>query len=104
MTQVDKITLISQSLTHDSIGQQIPQETGNTVICTVSSITRNEWITANQKSLSAAYLCKVFFRDYAAETIAEFRGKRYEIYRTYQAGDKVELYLGERVGELSGTP
>ena len=101
MTQVDKITLISKAYAKDDIGQQVEQETGNTVICTVSSISRSEWITAQQKSLSPAYVCKVFFRDYDAETVAGFRGKRYDIYRTYQSGDYVELYLAERIGELN---
>ena len=103
MKRVDKITLISTQYTTDEIGQKVKTEFGNSVICTVTSITRSEWVTAQQKSLSPAYVCKVFYKDYEGETIAEFQGKRYEIYRTFQPGDYVELYLAERVGELHGT-
>lgn len=102
MTRVEKITLITETLTLDDIGQQIRQETGNSVICTVESVSRSEWTAAQQSSLSPAYVVKVFFRDYSGEKVAELYGRRFKIYRTYQAGDKVELYLAERVGEING--
>ena len=100
MDRVQKITLISEIPSKDDIGQEIMQETGSEVICTVKSVTRQEWITAQQKALSAAYVVTVFFADYEGEKIAELCGERYEIYRTYNSGDYVELYLAEKVGEL----
>lgn len=101
--RVDKITLIAQTETLDEIGQPILTEIGTTCICTVLSVSRAEWVAASQRSLSPAAAVKVFFRDFEGQHIAELHGKRFEIYRTYQAGDFVELYLSERVGELNGT-
>lgn len=100
MDRVQKITLISEIPSKDDIGQEIMQETGNEAICTVKSVTRQEWITAQQKALSAAYVVTVFFADYEGEKLAELDGIRYAVYRTFNSGDYVELYLAEKVGEL----
>lgn len=102
MDRISKVALISHTSTHDDIGQEIQQETRNTVYCTVLSITRTEWAAAHQRSLSPAVCLKVFSLDYQRETAAEFEGKRYDIYRTFGIGDYIELYLGERVGEING--
>ena len=99
--RVDTITLISQAQALDDIGQPTATETTNSVICTVLEVTRAEWVAAQQKSLSPAAAVKVFFADYAGQRLAEFGGKRYEIYRTYQRSDYIELYLGERVGVIN---
>ena len=101
MKRVDTITLISQVQTRDDIGQPTATETTNSVICTVLEVTRAEWVAAQQRSLSPAAVVKVFFADFDGQTLAELRGKRFEIYRTYQAGDYIELYLGERVGAIN---
>ena len=102
MDRVSTVNLIGQSHARDAIGQDTVQETVSSRICTVLSVSRTEWAAAQQASLSPAAVLHVFFADYNGEKIAEFEGKRYEIYRTYNAGDYTELYLGERVGELNG--
>ena len=104
MDRVSTISLVSHTNTKDDIGQEIQTESIKTVYCTVLSVTRTEWTAAQQQSLSPAYCLKVFFADYNGETVAEFEGKRYEIYRTYGKSDYIELYLGVRVGELRGNP
>lgn len=104
MDKVSTVTLVGQTKTSDDIGQQIGSDTTQTVYCTVLSVTRTEWTAAHQRSVSPAYCLKVFFKDYNGEEIAEFEGKRYEIYRTYAKYDYIELYLGVKVGELSGNP
>lgn len=100
MDRVSTVGLISQTHSRDAIGQDTVQETVNSRICTVLSVSRTEWAAAQQKSLSPAGVLRVFFADYNGEKTADFEGRRYEIYRTYNAGDYTELYLGERVGEL----
>ncbi len=98
MTKVDVLSLISTTETRDKINQPVSVETARQVYCTIASVTRAEWVAAKQKSLTPSYVVKVFFADYAGETIAELGGKRYEIYRTFGTGDYVELYLGTKVG------
>ena len=98
MTKIDVLSLISTTETRDEINQPATAETARQVYCTVASVTRAEWIAAKQQSLTPSAVVKVFFADYAGETIAELGGKRYIIYRTFGIGDSVELYLGTRVG------
>lgn len=102
MKRVTTISLIQQAETLDEIRQPVMQETSSTIYATMLEITRTEWTAAQQQSLSPAARILVFFGDYHGEKIAEFNGKRYVIYRTYESGDYIELYLGERVGELNG--
>lgn len=98
MDKIEVLSLISTVETRDAINQAVPSETVRTVYCTVMSVTRAEWVAASQKSLAPSAAVKVFHADYAGETIAELGGIRYEIYRTFPAGDYIELYLGTRVG------
>lgn len=98
MDKIDVLSLISTVETRDAINQPITTETVRTVYCTVKSVTRAEWVAASQKSLAPSACVKVFHADYAGEKIAELCGIRYEIYRTFTAGDYIELYLGRRVG------
>lgn len=103
MQRVDTIRLLTATRTQDAIGQDVENETGKTVICTVQAVSRAEWAAAGQRSLSPAAVVRVFFADYGGEKLAEMNGRRYAVYRTYQAGDYVELYLGEKAGDFEAT-
>lgn len=98
MDRVEVLTLISTVETRDAINQPMQTETSRSVLCTVKTVTRAEWVAASQRALAPAAVAKVFFADYAGEDLAKLNGKRYEIYRTYEAGDYIELHLGTRVG------
>ena len=82
----------------DDIGNQLPQEIRKEVFATIKSIGMNEKSAASQISFHAEYKAEVFRFDYEGQKFVEFNGKRLEIYRTYESGDRVELYLGERSG------
>lgn len=101
MNKYGEVTLYSQAYQKDSIGQLIPTESaGKTIQCTIESIGRGEWITAQQAGYQPEIKADVFSASYNGETIAKYGGKTYVVYRTYQQGDKTELYLGTRIGEL----
>lgn len=96
----DTVTLISQDISTDEIGQEIRHDAGTVeILCRVSSVTRTEWSAAYQNNIQAEWVLNVFYADYHGERIAVFRGKRYLIYRTFANEERMELYLGERVGE-----
>lgn len=98
------VELIVEAVERDDIGQEYTDAASSgEVYCTVKSVTRDEWRVAYQAGWDSFAKLTVSAADYGGERIAIFEGKRYEIYRTYQPGMDVELYLGERVGERSGT-
>ena len=104
MNKYGEVTLITETFVDDSIGQKIPGTTSErTIQCKVGSIGRSEWLTAHQGGYEAGAMLSVFSASYFGEKKARFDGKVLDIYRTHQVGDDTELYLGERIGDLSGT-
>lgn len=101
MNKYGEITLCVKRAVQDCIGQAIDEtlET-RTIQCTVDSIGRSEWSTAQQGGYQAEAMVKVFSASYQGESICQYCGKTYEIYRTFQSGDQTELYLGTRVGDI----
>ena len=101
MNRYGEITLCKKAFLQDCIGQAIDEtlET-RTIQCKVDSIGRSEWTTAQQGGYEAEALVKVFSASYQGESLAQYNGKTYEIYRTFQDGDQTELYLGTRIGDI----
>lgn len=97
----DTIILVSEETLKDDTGQRYKSEVQtDELLCELVDITRNEWSTANQAGYEAEYEVKLFFLDYAGQRTAIFHGKRHAIYRTFRKDDRIELYLGTRVGEI----
>lgn len=98
------VELIAETVERDDIGQEYTETASSgEVYCTVKSVTRDEWRVAYQAGWDSYAKLTVSAADYGGERVAIFEGLRYVIYRTYRDGMDVELYLGERVGERSGT-
>lgn len=102
MDRSDVIKLISVTRTQDKYGQFVETETSRQVYCQVGSITQSEFYEGGRNGLNPEYRFTVFFADYEDETIIEYKGKRYAVYRTYLArNDRLELYV-ERKGGTNG--
>jgi SPP1 family predicted phage head-tail adaptor len=102
MDKSDVIKLISVTRTQDKYGQFVDTETSRQVYCQVGSITQSEFYEGGRNVLNPEYRFTVFFADYEDETIIEYKGKRYAVYRTYLArNDRLELYV-ERKGGTNG--
>lgn len=102
MDRSDIITLITETVTADSSGVERTATASRTVFAQVDSITRSEFFEAGRSGLNPAFKFIVFAGDYAGETIAEYKGKRYAVYRTYLArDDRMELYA-QREGGTNG--
>lgn len=101
MNRYGEITLCKKAFLQDCIGQAIDEtlET-RTIQCKVDSIGRGEWVTAQQGGYEAEIMVKVFSASYQGESLAQYNGKTFEIYRTFQDGDMTELYLGTRIGDI----
>ena len=104
MDRSDVIKLISQTKTQDAYGVWRMTETSNEVFCNVQSVTRSEFFQGGRNGLNPDLVFTVFFDDYNDESIIEYDGKRYGIYRTYRAKtDVLELYA-ERKGGTNEAP
>ena len=57
------------------------------VFCHVRSVSRAEFYKAGRNGLNPALIFVVFHAEYQGETLLEYRGQRYAIYRTYQVPD-----------------
>ena len=101
MNKYGEITLCKKGFLQDCIGQAIDEAVEErTIQCEVDSIGRGEWITAQQGGFQSEIMVRVFSASYNGESLAQYCGKTYEIYRTFQAGDMTELYLGTRIGDI----
>lgn len=94
----DELTLISQTLTKDDYGVEVVTEKERTVLCEVNSISQSEFFAAANTELQPELKFTVFFGDYENESVVEFQGNRYAVYRTYRTGDYMELYVERKIG------
>lgn len=98
----DVIRLLTSTITKDDEGVQHTTVSGRDVFCKVQSVTRAEFFGAGRSGLNPEYVFTVFRGDYAGESLLDFHGRTYAIYRTYLTDDDyMELYA-ERKGGTNG--
>ena len=99
----DVIKLISKEFKKDKYGQQIATNTAKEIFCQVHSITRQEFFEAGRNGLNPQFEFSIFQGDYNGETVLEYNGQTFSIYRTYivPGTDYIELYV-ERKGGSNG--
>lgn len=99
MDRSDVINLISESRTQDDYGRWIATKTTKQVMCQVDSITRAEFFEGGRNGLNPEFKFTMFFGDYSGESIVEYQGKTYAVYRTYlRRTDIIELYVERKGG------
>ena len=102
MDRSDTIKLIAATREQDEYGVWRETLTKRTVFCNVQSVTRAEFFEGGRNGLNPSYVFTVFFADYCGESLAEYHGETYAIYRTYKRrDDTLELYV-ERKGGTNG--
>lgn len=103
MTKVDKITLITEVINTDAIGQITTTETTSDLIAEVRSVSRSEFMEGSQTGLAPSFVFRVSMFGYTSQKILVYQGVRYSIYRTYETDDNyVELYCEREVGVSDG--
>lgn len=93
-----EITLIAETITVDEYRRECVTEAQTVVFAEVNSITQSEYFAAQNVDLRPEFKFSVFFGDYSGEKVIEYEGDRYGVYRTYLAGDYMELYAERKVG------
>lgn len=94
----DVLDFIGQTFTTDNLGVETATETKRTVMCEVTSVSQSEFFAAANTELNPELRFTVFFGDYENESVIEYNGARYSIYRTYRSGDYMELYAERKIG------
>lgn len=99
MAKIDEITLVGTAYAQDALKQFVATPSRRTVLCTIGSITAQEFFEAGRNGLRPQFRANVFTGDYQGETEAEYQGVAYSIYRTYcPKDDTMELYLERKAG------
>ena len=100
----DVLTLISRTPTKNRgpRAQVIYTETKHDTVCEVLPVSRDEYFRGAQVGINPEHEFKVNPIEYNNEKIVEYRGRRFSIYRIYEASpDELELYC-EYVPGLNG--
>lgn len=99
MDRSECISLIRLDKYQDDRGVWHNIETGKEIYCQVDSISQTEFFEGGRNGLNPEYRFTVFFADYENESIVEYRGLRYSVYRTYRKrDDTIELYVQRKGG------
>ena len=98
----DVLILLQTTYTENDAGIQVPTNTKKEVFCQRRSVSRSEFFNAGRNGLNPTFVFVVFKGDYEGESICEYNGLTYAIYRTYETNDDyMELYV-QRKGGTNG--
>lgn len=90
--------------TQDEYGRWVATPTAKEVFCQVDSVTRAEFFDGGRNGLNPEFKFTMFFGDYNGESVVEYAGNTYSVYRTYlRRTDIIELYV-ERKGGTNVIP
>ena len=95
----DVITLITQTITTDKYGNEVVTTQDTDVFAEVDSVSQSEFFAAQDTELKPEYKFTVFFGNYNGQSLVEYEGETYSVYRTYRTGDNLELYVERKIGE-----
>ena len=102
MDRSSVIKLIKETRTQDAYGVWKATRTSRQVYANVQSASMYEFFEAGRNGLNPQYKMTMFFGDYENESIVEYNGETFSVYRKYQTNtDTIELYV-ERKGGTNG--
>ena len=94
--------MVVESYSQNEYGVLDKTTTKHPVYVNVTSVTSQEWFEGGRNGLNPAFRMTMFAPDYQGETMLEYNGATYSIYRTYKKRtDEIELHV-ERKGGSNG--
>ena len=100
MNRAEKIALISIEYSQDDLGQWVETRTETDVFALVESVTMSEFYQAGMQGFKPEFRMLVWMSEYNDQEILEYKGKVYDVYRTYMRNDgRIELYVNIRKGD-----
>lgn len=105
MDRTIEIYLLKEKTEYDEIGQPVDTVTDKRLVfAQYRSIARAEWFEAGRNGFNPNITFVVNAFDYHGESIVQWNGSLYGVYRTYIArNEKVELYCEKKGGLQGGT-
>lgn len=95
--------LISESVTSDDIGNQIPSPIEIMTFCAETSAFSSEFFNAGQQGIKPERVLIINSESYDYQTKAKYNDTVYTVYRSYVRPDGyTELYLTLKVGNQYG--
>ncbi len=96
----NEVTLVSEKLVMDDIGNQIPQTFENVILCEKKNVTRQEFYEASSSGFKPSLVLNIHAYEYNNETKLIFEGTMYVIIRTYSVDlEKLELTCERDLGK-----
>lgn len=89
------IKLILANPTQREDGTWTTEPTEREVLCKVQSVSRKEFFANNREGMNPALRFDVFAAEYNGETLVEYNGARYSVYRTHQSD--ANTYVGQNL-------
>lgn len=89
------IKLISTNPVQQPDGTWKDKPSAREVLCRVQSVSRAEFFGAGRAGLNPAYRFDVFAAEYHGETVVEYNGETYAVYRTHQSD--ANTYVGQNL-------
>lgn len=99
MDRSNVIYLISNNPVQNSLGIWENVVTSRKVYADVSSVGQNEWYEGGRNGLNPQYRFRMFAGDYKGESLLQYNGVTYSIYRTYiDRNEIIDLYTEYKKG------
>ena len=93
------VTLIGKDHSFiDENGNEKTNRIETEIFGTLKSVGLREFAAASQMGLKPELMVEIWSFEYNGEEKIKLEEKLYSIYRTYQKGDRLELYLTQRSG------
>lgn len=93
------IKLMTTMIAKNAQGVEVKSYDWREVFCRVADVSQAEFFEASKNGLSPSFTFLVFAADYRGESVAEYEGQTYAIYRTYRREDDyIRLYAERQVG------
>lgn len=93
------IYLVSNNKKQNEYGVWEDDTTKRKVFAEVTSVGQSEWFEGGRNGLNPELRFRMFRYDYKGESLVEYNGITYSIYRTYiDRNEIIELYCEKREG------
>lgn len=100
MDRSDVVYLVTQTFNKNAYGVQVVQTSKRNVFCHVDSVTASEYFQGGANGMKPELRFTMFSYDYKGESLVEYNGVVYKVYRTYKTiNDNIELYVERRKGD-----